>query len=59
MSYTLILFLLPSDNVQHDIVITHNFLKEENLGNKREPTHQVYLPYVPTFGLSTLLFLLA
>ena len=31
------------------------FPKEENLGNKRKPMHQqVYLPSVPTFGLSTL-----
>ena len=50
------LFLLPSDNVQHDLqhgpLIT--FPKEEHLRNKRKPMHQVYLPSVPTFGLSTL-----
>ena len=52
----LLLFLLPSDNVQHDLqhgsLIT--FPKEENLGNKRTPMHLVYLPSVPTFSLSTL-----
>ena len=53
---SILLFLLPSDNVQHDIqhssLIT--FPKEENLGSKRKPTHQVYLPSsVPTFGTST------
>ena len=26
--------------------------EEENLGNNRKPMHQVYLPSVPTFGLS-------
>ena len=40
-----------SDNVQHDLqhgsLIT--FPKEENLGNKKKPMHQVYLPSVPTF----------
>ena len=40
-----ILFLLPSDNVQHDLqhgsLIT--FPKEESLRNKRKPMHQVYL----------------
>ena len=39
----LILFLFPSDNVQHDL--QHRSLitspKEENLGNKRKPMHQV------------------
>ena len=39
----LLLFLLPSDNVQHDLqhgpLIT--FPKEEKLGNKRKPMHQV------------------
>ena len=35
------------------------FPKEENLGNKRKPTHQVYLPAVPTFGLSTPIAVLA
>ena len=34
-------------------LITHNFPERRNLGNKRKPTHQVYLPYVPTCGLST------
>ena len=38
----LLLFLLPSDNVQHDLqhgsLIT--FPKEENLGNKRKPMHR-------------------
>ena len=42
----LLLFLLPSDNVQYDLqhgsLIT--FPKEENLRNKRKPMHQVYLP---------------
>ena len=55
-SICLLLFLLPSDNVQHDLqrgsLIT--FPKEENLGNNRKPMHQVYLPSVPTFTLSTL-----
>ena len=54
---SLLLFLLPSDNVQHDLqhgsLIT--FPKKENLGNRREPMHQVYLPSVPTFGLSLLM----
>ena len=49
----LILFFLPSDNVQYDLqhrsLIT--FPKEENLGNKRKPLHQVYLPFVPTLLL--------
>ena len=29
------------------------FPKDKNLGNKKKPTHQVYFPSVPTFGLST------
>ena len=35
------LFLLPSDNVQHDLQHGSliNFPKEENLGNKRKPMH--------------------
>ena len=53
---TLLLFLLPSDNIQHDL--QHGSLinppKEQNLGNKRKSMHQAYLPSVPTFGLSTL-----
>ena len=49
----ILVFLLPSDNVQHDhqpgSLIT--FPKEENLGNKRKSMHQVSLPSVPTSGL--------
>ena len=51
----LLLFILRSDNdVQHELqhwsLLT--FPKEENLGNKRKPTHQVYLPSsVPTFKI--------
>ena len=57
----ILLFLLPStDNVQHDLqhgsLIT--FPKEENLGNKKKRMHQLYLPSVPTFSLSTIFFLL-
>ena len=47
----------PTINVQPDLqrwsLIT--LPKEENLGNKRKPTHRVYLPSVSTFGLLLLL----
>ena len=52
----MLLSLLPSDNVQHDLQhgLLITFPKEENLGNKRK-THapNLPLPSVPTFGLST------
>ena len=58
----LLLFLLPSDNVQHDLQlgITHTFpeKRKKTSRNKRKPMHQAYLPPVPTFGLSTLFYLL-
>ena len=52
----LLLFLLPSDDVQHDLQhgSLTTFPKEENLGNKRKPMHHVYSFSVPTFGLSTI-----
>ena len=46
----LLLFLLPSDNVQHDLQhgLLITFPKEENLGNKRE----VFIIARPRSGLA-------
>ena len=52
----ILLFLLPSDNVQHDLqhrsLIT--FLKQENLGNKRKPIAPSLPPFCDNFRLVSL-----